>query len=49
MTPENQSATRIAYTPPTIQVMSDEDILKNFQVTSAQGGWWVGIGVPGSV
>lgn len=29
------------YAPPTIQVMSEDDILRNFQVTSAQGGWWV--------
>jgi hypothetical protein len=30
------------YAPPTITVVSDEDILRNFQVTSAQGSWWAG-------
>ena len=44
MTPDVQSQAT-PYTPPRIVVMSEEDMLKSFQVTSAQGGWWVpGVG-----
>ena len=28
------------YEPPTVQVLSEADVLKSFQVTSAAGSWW---------
>jgi len=35
----------VAYEPPTIKVMSDEEVLRAFQMTAAQIGaaavWWV--------
>ena len=41
---DGKSPARMDYAPPKIQVMSEDDILKNFQVTSAQGAWWVPTG-----
>ena len=31
---------RPAYVPPTITVMSEADVLKSFQITSAAATWW---------
>jgi hypothetical protein len=35
------------YTPPSVRIVSEEDILKTFQVTSAAGTWWVTVGASG--
>lgn len=33
--------TRPRYTPPKLTVMSEADVLKSFQITSAAASWWV--------
>ncbi len=38
--PSTATQSKAEYVPPRIVVMSEEDMLKTFQVTSAQGGWW---------
>ncbi len=35
-----------AYTVPTVTVMNEDEVLKNFQLTSAMAGWWVIGGTP---
>ena len=32
---------RPAYVPPKLTVMSEADVLKSFQITSAAVSWWV--------
>jgi hypothetical protein len=32
---------RPAYEPPKLTVMSESDLLKTFQITSAASTWWV--------
>ena len=34
------------YTPPTVTVMNEEEVLRRFQLTSAMMGWWVPGGTP---
>jgi hypothetical protein len=37
---EQKKSDRPAYVPPRLQVMSERDILKVFQVTQAMQTWW---------
>jgi hypothetical protein len=42
---ENQTSPksdRPRYEAPRIQAMSEQDILKSFQITQSMMGWWVG-------
>lgn len=34
------------YEAPAIRVMSEEEILKSFQITQAMGTWWGGVTSP---
>ena len=34
------------YSPPKVTVMSEEEVLRTFQLTSAMAGWWVPGGTP---
>jgi hypothetical protein len=37
---------RPKYEEPSVRVMSEEEILRSFQVTQAMAGWWMGTTSP---
>jgi len=40
---EETQVQRPSYEPPSVRVMTEEEILKSFQVTQAMAGWWGGV------
>ena len=37
----SNGSTRPTYVPPKLTVMSEADVLKSFQITSAAVSWWM--------